>query len=140
MSTSLRFFKRCRSNLPVDIKIGDVAYQEKDFLNDISLGGLSFKSKVNIEQGKVVDITIPLTYPVFQTVGKVIWSKKMNDHFNVGVKFVLPNNRPTVEAVEQVCDIEQYKKEIMEKDGKTLSSEDAAIRWLKGYIEEYKKS
>jgi hypothetical protein len=140
MPEKIRIFKRCKSSLPIDVKIGDLAVHEKDYLIDISLGGLSFKSRSKVDIGTVIEITIPLTYPVYQTLGKVLWCKKEKNFYNVGIKYILPNNKPTVEAVEQVCDISAYRSEIYKKEGKVVSSEDAALRWLNEYIKQFESN
>jgi len=139
MGNKMRMFKRYKSNLSIDVRIDDVAVHEKDYLNDISLGGLSFKSKVPIQKNKIVEITIPLTYPVFQALGRVLWSRKEEDHYIVGVRFVIPKNELTVEAVGEICDIDEYKNEVYRKEGRILSSEDAAVEWLNAYIKEFKE-
>jgi hypothetical protein len=103
------------------------------------LGGLSFKSKVPIQENKIVEITMPLTYPVFQVIGRVRWCRKEGNYYVVGVRFVIPKNELTIEAVEEICDIDEYKNEVYRKEGRILSSEDAAVEWLNAYIKEFKK-
>jgi hypothetical protein len=139
MENKIRIYKRSKSDLPIDVSLDNEANAEKDFLNDISLGGLSFKSKVPIQKNKIIEITMPLTYPIFQVIGRVLWSRKEGDYYLVGVKFVIPVNELTIEAVEEVCDIDEYKNEVYRKDGRILSSEDAAVEWLNAYIKEFKK-
>ena len=139
MENKIRIFKRSRSDLPIDVSIDNEANPEKEFLNDISLGGLSFKSKVPIQENKIIEITMPLTYPVFQVIGRVRWCRKEGDYYVVGIKFVIPVNELTIEAVEEVCDIDEYKNEVYRKEGRILSSEDAAAEWLNAYIKEFKE-
>ena len=139
MENKLRIFKRSKSDLPIDVSINHEADPEKEFLNDISLGGLSYKSKVPIQENKIIEITMPLTYPVFQVIGRVRWCKKEGDCYVVGIKFVIPVNELTIEAVEEVCDIDEYRNEVYRKEGRILSSEDAAVEWLNAYIKEFKK-
>jgi hypothetical protein len=139
MENKIRIFRRSRSDLPIDVSINHEADPEKEFLNDISLGGLSFKSKVPIQENKIIEITMPLTYPVFQVIGRVRWCRKEGDYYVVGIKFVIPVNELTIEAVEEVCDIDEYRNEVYRKEGRVLSSEDAAVEWLNAYIKEFKE-
>jgi hypothetical protein len=37
--------------------------------------------------------------------------------------------------VEQVCHIEQYKKELFEDEGRALTGEQAAMEWIKRFAE-----
>ncbi len=138
MEHKIRLHKRSKSDLPIDVSINDEANPETDLLNDVSLGGLSFKSKVPIQENKIIEITMPLTYPVFQVIGRVRWCRKEADHYIVGIRFVTPVNELTVEAVEEICDIDEYKNEVYKKEGRILSSEDAAVEWLNAYIKEFK--
>jgi hypothetical protein len=39
--------------------------------------------------------------------------------------------------VEQVCHIKQYSKEILEKEGRKLSDEEAAVEWIEKYAKDF---
>jgi hypothetical protein len=72
-------------NIPVQIRIGDTIRQE--VLHDISLGGLAFKSEVEIKKDTVISVQIPHINAHVSLKGKVIWSKKDNESYAVGIEF-----------------------------------------------------
>ena len=39
--------------------------------------------------------------------------------------------------VEQVCHIEQYKKEVLKNEGQGLSGEEAAVEWITKYAKDF---
>ena len=51
----------------------------------------------------------------------------------MGVSFVDPDDAFRTRMVEQICHIEHYKKEILEKEGRELTGEEAALEWIKRY-------
>ncbi|MBA1333327.1 pilus assembly protein PilZ, partial [Candidatus Endoriftia persephone str. Guaymas] len=38
---------------------------------------------------------------------------------------------------EQVCQIEQYKQQILEQDGRKLSGEEAAMEWIENFADRF---
>ena len=39
--------------------------------------------------------------------------------------------------VEQICHIEQYRREVLKKEGRRLSSEEAASEWIVKYASDF---
>ena len=39
--------------------------------------------------------------------------------------------------VEQVCHIEQYKHQVLKKEGRKLSGEEAALEWIQKYAPQF---
>jgi hypothetical protein len=68
-------------------KIG-VAHHRADCLN-ISRGGMGITSRFELEEGKVLKLSIPfkqhVTLPVF---AEVIWAKPEDDTFRAGMRFL----------------------------------------------------
>lgn len=133
MDASDRKFIRHPSDIPIEYDIEDVVTDQRDYLNNISLGGLSFRSLINISIGKVIRIHIPLHQPVIDLEGRVVWCKFTGQYYNVGVEFIRPEEAFMARMVEQVCYIESYKKQIQETEGRTLTGEQAAEEWIRKY-------
>jgi hypothetical protein len=132
-----RQYLRHPSNIPIEILIEDVAASEREFLDNISFGGLCFKSRIFIETGKMINIKIPLLRPVFAAKGRVAWCCKKEGHFEVGVKFTEVCDAFKIRMAEQICRIEEYKKEIREKEGRLLDGTDAALEWIRKYAKDF---
>src|SRR3990167_6822444 len=117
----IREFIRHPTDIPIKITMADVAAHGNEYLNNISLGGLSFKSRVPLERGTAIDIRIPLVKPIFEAVGQIVWCEKSGNYYNVGVKFINDKDATLIRIVEQICYIEHYKKEILHREGRKLT-------------------
>jgi hypothetical protein len=126
----MRQFLRHPSDIPIKYNLGNMVAHTKEYLKNVSQGGLCFRSKISIDPGSNIHIQIPISKPVFEVNGIVVWCRRTNGHHDVGVSFGDAQTEFGVRMVEQVCYIEQYKKQVLEKEGKTLSGEEAAFEWI----------
>lgn len=129
-----RQFVRHPTEIPIEIWKVDHAETTNNHeqLNNISLGGLAFRSQTNWSNGDTVGIRIPLIDPPFEIIGKVVWCRERQKHYEVGVQFLEKNELFKVYLVEQICQIERYRK-MVEKQGRNLTAEEAAVEWVKLY-------
>ncbi len=135
----MRQYIRHPSDIPIEVKLDEVVAEEQDYLNDISFGGLSFKAKARVSPGTFIRIRIPLVNPEFEVQAKVAWCRRSNESeiFNIGVVFLHSEEAYETRMVEQVCHIEHYKREVREKEGREISSEQAALEWIKRYASKF---
>ena len=133
----MRKFIRHPSDIPIQVLMEDVVSDEKEYLTNISFGGLAFKSLVHLAEGTIVRVKIPLVNPVFETKGRVVWCKKAEDCFDVGIEFLEQKDIFKARMVEQVCYIEHYKREISAVEGRELTAEEAAIEWIMKYAADF---
>ena len=133
----MRQFIRHPSDLPIEYTIGDLEAPEKENLNNISQGGLHFCVSNKIKPGSSIHIRIPIRTPAFEAKGVVVWCHNYNDRYEVGVKFADETTEFNIRMIEQVCYIEQYRKEILKKEGRKLSGEEAAMEWVEKYAKDF---
>ena len=133
----MRSFIRHPSNIPIDFQLEELVVEGNEYLKNVSVGGLAFNSKSQIDVGRIIRIKIPLVNPVFQALGRVTWCRPENSHFEVGIEFLDENDTFRARMVEQICHIEEYKQEVLEKEGRTLSGEEAASEWIQRYAIEF---
>ncbi|MBD3421983.1 MAG: PilZ domain-containing protein [Chitinivibrionales bacterium] len=133
----MRRYIRHPSDIPIQYKLGDIVANSREYLNNISKGGLSFRSHSYIKKGTAISIEIPLVRPIFSTIGVVVWCTRYGDNYNVGVKFTDSETQFRIRMVEQVCHIESYKHDIERKEGRSLSGEEAAAEWINKYAEDF---
>jgi Tfp pilus assembly protein PilZ len=136
----MRKYIRHSSTVPIYYDLIDIAAKRKDSLKNVSLGGLCFESKHSVEQGTMLLIQIPLTTPTFQERGIVVWCQPSNSHYDVGVQFTNNESSFRIRMIEQVCYIENYKREVLEKEGRELSGEEAAVEWITKYARDFPRS
>ena len=137
----MRQFIRHPTDMPLEYKLENVVVHLRDYLNDISHGGLSFKSCTFLKSGSVIDIRIPIRKPVFEAKGIVIWCCKNEEYkdkcYDVGVEFADTKSENKLRMVEQICYIEHYKKDVLTKEGRKLTGEQAAIEWISKYAKDF---
>ena len=129
----MREYIRHPSSIPLEVKIADLPGPQSEYLNNVSLGGLSFCSKHKLETGAQITIRIPLLRETVQVSGQVVWCKKQGDAYEVGVTFRDKQEAFRTRMVEQICHIEEYRSEVLEQEHRQLTSEQAAIEWIKKY-------
>ena len=133
----MRNFIRHPSAIPIDFHLEELVTEGSEHLKNVSFGGLSFSSKYELAAGVIILIKIPLTQPVFEAVGRVSWCRPENNQFEIGVEFLDKNDMFRARMVEQICHIEQYKQEVLEKEGRKLSGEEAALEWIQKYAPQF---
>jgi len=125
-------------DVAIDVRFGDLIAHETDYLNNISSGGLSFRSNNQLNISTLMKIKIPLNRPVFEAEARVVGCQKNCEHFDIDVEFIGKKDAMRIKMAEQVCLIEEYKKELYDKSGKTVSGEEAALEWIKKFADKFK--
>lgn len=124
----MRKFIRHPSDIPISITVENK--HTRSPLRDISEGGLSFFNAEHLPIGTRITLSIPVYQDNFSANGIVIWSKKTGYGFETGVRFEDSSTEYAVRMVEQVCHIEQYRKDIYKNENRKLSSQEAAQEWI----------
>ena len=133
-----RGFIRHPTDIPISWSLGDIVPPGGEHLRNISEGGLAFISHHDIAVGASIDIHIPVVRPEVSIKGEVVWCGPTDDGcFEIGVRFIDAGQRFQMRMVEQVCHIEQYKKELFENEGRSLTSEQAAMEWIKRFAKDF---
>ncbi len=133
----MRRYIRHPSDIPIEFEVVDAPFAQTRPLNNISLGGFSFNTSTAIDSGRFVRVRIRVVKPVFEAVCRVAWCKRQNGSYEVGVGFLERDDAFRARMVEQVCHIEHYKKEVLEKEGRAISGEEAALEWIRKYAKDF---
>ncbi len=126
MGLKKRLFIRHPTNIPIELCRVAQSVMTKQ-LSNICLCGLAFKSNINWALGTIITIRIPLVDPTFETSGRVVRCQKNTSDFEIGVEFLSTNDAFKVRMIEQLCQIEEYRKKEQER---ALTIEEAAIEWI----------
>jgi hypothetical protein len=124
----MRRHVRYATDIPIDFRLSQVVPRDREYLRNISRGGLCFASLVPLAAGATIHIEIPVARPVFETEGVVVWCQAAADGYEVGVRFA--GDSPDQHLVAEVCQVEHYKREVWVRDGRHLTGEEAALEWL----------
>ena len=137
-SPNMRGYIRHPSDIPIE-------YQEdeqdsgvsQERLHDISRSGLSFSSARELSPATVITIRMPCVQPSFVVRGQVAWCHPEGEGFTVGVIFSESSDYFRVRMIEQICHIEQYKAEVLAREGRQLDGEQAAREWIHKFADEF---
>lgn len=133
----MREYIRHPSSIPLEVNIADLPERQNEYLNNVSVGGLSFHSTKKLETGARVTIRIPLLRDYIQVSGEVVWCNKLGESYEVGVAFQDKEEAFRTRMVEQICHIEQYRSEVWQREHRQLTSEQAAVEWIKKYAKTF---
>ncbi len=131
----MRNFIRHPVDIPIKIIKDESRYVQP--LQDISVSGLRCRSDEALEMGAEIKIVIDLVKPTLEIQGKVIWCRAIGSSYELGIEYHGEQDAYRLRMVEQICHIEHYKKEVQIREGRTISSEQAANEWIGKYAEKF---
>ncbi|HLM68693.1 MAG TPA: PilZ domain-containing protein [Longimicrobium sp.] len=139
--TNPRRFIRHTADVPIEVRAvaGSDAVMQQG--TNISEGGLAFVSDACLDQEGTIEVRIPEVDPPFEAQARVVWCRPEDDgRFLVGVQFLDAKDEFRARMVEQVCTIEKYRKDVLEQEGREISSQDAAAEWIQKYAGKFPTS
>lgn len=133
-----RQFIRHPSDIPIEYCFTDRSVCLLDTINNVSIGGLSFQADQYIEPDSWLHLHIPVNEEHFETDAQVRWCQHREDtHYDVGVIFLTHNEAFSARMVEQVCQIELYKRDVLKNEGRELTGDEAAAEWIEKYANQF---
>lgn len=147
--SAMRKFIRHPSDIPIDFQIDENEAPRPLLTKDISVGGLCFTTDKPVSVGKKIHIHIPdvLQGPLnekdlmdgnaFDADGIVAWCRRESSSYAVGVRFDDQSIHFGLRMVEQICHIEHYRYDVLQGEGRELSSEEAAKEWVERYAAKF---
>lgn len=142
----MRRFIRHPSDMPIDFQINEHEPPKPLKIRDVSLGGLCFTVDRAMQRGSHIRIHIPIVLATagvegeqkpFEADGIVAWCRKEGEGYAVGVQFADQSTQFGVRMVEQICHIEHYRYDVLQEEGRELTSEEAAREWVERYAAEF---
>lgn len=100
---------------------------------NVSFGGLAFLSSTCPDIGEVLRLRIPTVEPPFEAQARVAWCRPEAKKFLVGVEFLDSRAAFRSRMVQQVCSIENYRREVQQREGRALTTQEAASEWIAKY-------
>ncbi len=136
----MRKFIRHPNCIPIDIAVDESGSSDDGStvtLVNVSTGGLAFSLLHPVSIGARLTISMPQVWPDYSASGTVVWCREAPQGFEAGVQFDQPDEAFKARMVAQFCQIEDYRREMRECEGRALSSEEAAREWIVRYAEEF---
>lgn len=116
----MRHFLRHPSELPVELAPRKQSFIPRQRLSNISLGGVACRSPRSFRRGTAVELRIPLLGDQARYLGLVAWCRREKDGYLIGVAFTDHDTLMRASMVEQICQLEQYRKHREEAEGRSL--------------------
>ncbi len=135
----MRKFVRHPSSIPIELAVARAPGRGATELRNISKGGFACAVDEPIAIGSAVQLRIPKIWPDYRGCGVVVWCRAMPPHYEVGIEFSAQDVFKT-KMVEQLCQIEQYRQQILSDEGRELGTEQAAQEWIALYAKEFSES
>lgn len=134
---SRRQFVRHTVGVPLEVeRLGGSASFAEDGVN-VSHDGLAFLSSWCPPVGEVLRLRIRTVEPIFEAQARVMWCRPEEGKFLVGAQFLDASAGFRSRMVQQVCAIEQYRREVREREGRELTTQDAAAEWIARFAERF---
>jgi hypothetical protein len=109
-----RQYPRYSTNAPIEVW-QEESWQEEpvprlEHLLDVSSGGVAFESETDWKLGSIIILHLQLlNWPSCEATGEVVWCRKHNNHFKIGVKFLDTDCPIKEELVNEVRQLEILK-------------------------------
>ncbi|MDO9624569.1 MAG: PilZ domain-containing protein [Pseudomonas sp.] len=133
----MRHFLRHPSDMPVELVVRKHTFITRQRLNNISLGGVACNSKCGFRRGTAIELHIPLLGEQARYAGVVAWCRKQPDDYLVGIAFIDEDTLFRARMVEQVCQIEHYRRQRELELGEQLEIESIAVEWIAEHAAEF---
>ena len=139
-SEQMREFIRHPTAIPIEVGSTDHFAGAEPHVVNVSHGGLAFESNIELAPGSIVEVRIPSMFPMFTTLGRVVWCNANNKAYQLGVAFLDQDDAFRTRMVEQICHIENYRNNVRATEGRQLSVEEAATEWIDRYAANFPES
>ena len=128
-----REFLRHTIRVPLEVHLVADSPPLREQSVNVSFGGLAFLSSTCPSIGAVLRLRISIVEPVFEADARVAWCMSEAEKFLVGVEFLDSKAAFQSRMVQQVCSIENYRQEVQEREGRALTTQEAASEWITKY-------
>lgn len=119
--------------MPIRFELQGESPPRGDRLRNVSEGGVCFASGMALDAGIGIRLLIPVFGKQFEIDGIVAWCQPGSAGYEIGVRFLSPQDLFCIRMVEQLCYIEDYRLQVEREEGRRLSSEQAAEEWVEHF-------
>lgn len=98
---------------------------------NIGDGGLLFLSSESFELGTLLELTFPVKDQIFMMKGRVVHVSQAEPAcFKIGIQFPKADHVFKLKMAEQLRQIVQYQQMLSKQEGRIVSEEEAARKWI----------
>lgn len=138
-NTAIRRHIRHVTGIPIEVSLEyhHNLQAAEDTISNVSLGGLCFVADDRLDIDEAIQVRFPLLDKETLIDGKVVWCNKTTKGYEVGLEFDDPAEVERLKMIEQIRQIENFRSDMEQQDGRKLSSEQAAREWINKYAGEF---
>ena len=138
-NTAIRRHVRHVTGIPVEVNLEyHQNYQaSEDTITNVSIGGLCFIANDRLDIHESIQVRFPLLDENTSIDGNVVWCNKTMRGYEVGLEFDDPEEVERLKMIEQICQIENFRRELEQRHGRRFSSEQAAREWVSRYAGDF---
>jgi hypothetical protein len=131
---TMRHYIRHPVSMPVEIRLAPDRHPADLRLRNISVGGLAVCADAALDADTEVEVCIRYVEPAFVARARVIWCHPQGDcGHELGLALLDADDAYAARMVEQVCYIEDYRRSVLQQQGRQLDAEEAAAEWISRY-------
>ena len=134
-TSEIRKYVRQVTGIPVEVTLdySENINADDDTITNISLGGLALVAEDPLDISESIQVRCPILNSEVQLSGKVVWCEKSPGGYEVGLEFNDPTEIEQLKIIDQIRDIEQFRTQVAEQEGRHLSSAQATREWVSQY-------
>lgn len=134
----MRDFIRHPTEFPILISPQGSTRGDRATLCNIGEDGLACRLPHKLTPGEPVTLQIPALQQPFQVSGRVMRCDRRARGFGVSIRFDDDQESFKSKMVEQVCQIEHYRR-MLQNSGRELDRESAAREWIERYSHQFSR-
>ena len=140
-NTAIRKHVRHVTGLPIQITLDYASHYYKetgdDTITNVSLGGMSFIADDRFDIDQSIRVRFPILNDKATLTCKVIWCEKTSRGYEVGLEFDDADEVQRLKMIDQISDIENYRRRKEAIEGRPIGSEQAAREWIQQYAGDF---
>ncbi|MGH1463416.1 MAG: hypothetical protein ACRBB6_15430 [Neptuniibacter sp.] len=90
-------------------------------------------STIPFSSGESIGINLPEVSNEVEVLGIVDWCTTTNSGYELGIQFSDSDALMRIRMLEQLCFIKRYRTYVLNKEGRDISDQDAALEWIAKY-------
>lgn len=140
----MRQYYRHPTDIPVDLVPVHEPRVPEQRLQNISLGGVACNCNRAFSSGTPIEVRIPLLSLGLKSEpacchGLIAWCQPQGEGFLVGVTFTDEDNLFRLRMIEQICQIESYRREREQLLGRKVAVEEVAQDWVEQFAGDFSR-
>ena len=129
------------TGIPIQIKLDYASDYLKetddDTITNVSLGGMSFIADDRFDLNQTIRVRFPILNDKTSLGCKVIWCEKTKRGYEVGLEFDDADEVQRLKMIDQISDIEKFRRRKEAIEGHPVDSEQAAREWIQKYAGDF---